>query len=691
MKFSTQLAPMKPHTSETLASERKRANFSISDMDSFINGQKAVDQREKMLAIIRSQPEEFDNYDTYYLNRTEKLEKGLKLEKKLIGMLRRKEINEAEMNKIFFLLDTQTTFDLTRGMFIPTLEQQCNDEQREAFLKPALDYRIIGCYAQTELGHGSNIRALETTATFIEETDEFEINSPTLTSTKWWIGTLGVSCSHAAVMSQVYVKGKHIGLYPVIVPIRSMTDYKPLPGINVGDIGPKMGLNTMDNGFLNLNKVRVPRFNLLQKYVNVSRDGNVTIPQNINSRASYGTMVLVRANIASNMGAQLAKAITIAVRYTSVRRQFGEPGKPETPVLDYPIVQYRVIPILAKTYAMIAMSHEFFAQYEKTAKAISVGDFSSLKEMHAVSCGLKRWTSDTAIYSVDTCRHVCGGHGFSMFSGLNEFFGNIYPNIIWEGDNYVLARQTAMYLVKAAHELRSKKIVESNDSTNLIRKFMNLENKYTAKQLFSWTSRSAQEISSSQNLLLDLLGYKFIALVHNLAVKIHLKGQTWDESSIASQGIATAHSEYIVCLYFSRHISTLPQNSPLRSIITTLFSITALSFLTKDTADLYSFVNDAAMTRNQIKGLESEYIRLIKVARNVAVPLVDALGVPDEKLNSSLGRYDGNVYEDYIKRALQEPLNRDKSGDQIRERFYKNYIEPVLKNKQTNLAQTPKL
>ncbi|OMJ23503.1 Peroxisomal acyl-coenzyme A oxidase 1, partial [Smittium culicis] len=283
--------------------------------------------------------------------------------------------------------------------------QQCNEEQKNAFLKPALEYKIIGCYAQTELGHGSNVRGIETTATYLEETDEIEISSPTLTSTKWWIGSLGISATHACVMAQLRVKGKHVGLFPIIVPIRSLKNHELLPGVLAGDIGPKMGYNTVDNGFLSLNKVKVPRFNLLQRFISLSRDGVVSRPKNIDTRATYSTMVYIRANIASGLGSQLAKGITIAVRYTSVRRQFGEQNKQESQVLDYPIVQYRVIPILAKTYAMLGMSHEFFSQYENTVQKINQGDFSMLKEMHAVSCGLKRWSSETAVYGVDTCRH----------------------------------------------------------------------------------------------------------------------------------------------------------------------------------------------------------------------------------------------------------------------------------------------
>jgi acyl-CoA oxidase len=50
---------------------------------------------------------------------------------------------------------------------------------------------MLGCYAQTEVGHGSNLQGLQTTATYVPETDEFELWTPTLESCKWWPGTLG--------------------------------------------------------------------------------------------------------------------------------------------------------------------------------------------------------------------------------------------------------------------------------------------------------------------------------------------------------------------------------------------------------------------------------------------------------------------------------------------------------------------
>lgn len=49
---------------------------------------------------------------------------------------------------------------------------------------------IIGCYAQTELGHGSDVQNLETTAVYDKNTEEFILNTPTVSATKWWIGDL---------------------------------------------------------------------------------------------------------------------------------------------------------------------------------------------------------------------------------------------------------------------------------------------------------------------------------------------------------------------------------------------------------------------------------------------------------------------------------------------------------------------
>lgn len=73
-------------------------------------------------------------------------------------------------------------------MFLPTLLGQATTEQQAEFLGRAWNLEILGTYAQTELGHGTFIRGLETRATYDESTEEFVLHSPSLTAYKWWPG-----------------------------------------------------------------------------------------------------------------------------------------------------------------------------------------------------------------------------------------------------------------------------------------------------------------------------------------------------------------------------------------------------------------------------------------------------------------------------------------------------------------------
>lgn len=66
-----------------------------------------------------------------------------------------------------------------------------NEEQLKKWGEKASKYYIHGCYAQTEIGHGSNVAGLETEAIFDPKTDEFIINTPVETATKWWPGDMG--------------------------------------------------------------------------------------------------------------------------------------------------------------------------------------------------------------------------------------------------------------------------------------------------------------------------------------------------------------------------------------------------------------------------------------------------------------------------------------------------------------------
>jgi len=100
--------------------------------------------------------------------------------------------------------------------------------------------KIIGCYAQTELGHGSNVAGLLTTAKLDQATDEWIINTPNMLATKFWPGSLGVMANHAVVFAKLHTAlddDFDYGVQPFFVQIRDMETHMPMKGIKVGDIG----------------------------------------------------------------------------------------------------------------------------------------------------------------------------------------------------------------------------------------------------------------------------------------------------------------------------------------------------------------------------------------------------------------------------------------------------------------------
>ena len=146
-------------------------------------------------------------------------------------------------------------------MFIPTLLSQAGAEQQAEFLPDALSLRIVGTYAQTELGHGTFVRGLETTATFDARNDRFVLHSPTLSATKWWPGGLGATATHAVVMARLFCgRGVDRGPHAFVVQLRDMETHSALPGVKVGDIGPKLGFGSVDNGWLELDHVCIRAF-----------------------------------------------------------------------------------------------------------------------------------------------------------------------------------------------------------------------------------------------------------------------------------------------------------------------------------------------------------------------------------------------------------------------------------------------
>ena len=120
-------------------------------------------------------------------------------------------------------------------------------------------------------------------------------------------------------MAQLIIDGVYRGINGFVVQLRSLENHKPVPGLELGDIGMKAGFDTQDNGYLKFNKVRIPLNNMLMRHARVTPDGKfVKIG---NEMMMYASMLCLRGILGLTATNYLSQSTTIAIRYSCVRRQ----------------------------------------------------------------------------------------------------------------------------------------------------------------------------------------------------------------------------------------------------------------------------------------------------------------------------------------------------------------------------------
>lgn len=290
-KWVQSLRPSGSQGHELLSAERAASAVRDDELAIFMFTESILKRDAGILQILKADPT-FNKRNNYYAGRVDRIRTALARGKRLQQLSTKHGWTEDEYQVAYDLIGEATPYGLHAGMFTKTLREQCTPEQQTKFLNAALEYNIIGCYAQTELGHGSNVKGIETTASWIAESQSFELHSPHLTACKWWIGSLGKAANHAVVMAQLLIGGESYGPHLFLVQIRDLESHQPLPQVYVGDIGPKVGFNTMDNGFLLFDHMRIPHENMLARFAKVDPlTGNYY--QSPNPSLVYGTMTWV--------------------------------------------------------------------------------------------------------------------------------------------------------------------------------------------------------------------------------------------------------------------------------------------------------------------------------------------------------------------------------------------------------------
>ncbi len=480
---------------------------------------------------------------------------------------------------------------------------------------------------------------------------------------------MGRTANHAVVMAQLVIHGKYYGPHPFVVQIRDLKTHEPLENIHVGDIGPKFGYNTMDNGFLLLNHVKVPHINMLAKFSSVDPKTNRYVKP-ASASLVYGTLTWVRSTIVLQSGGVLARGVTIATRYAAVRRQFQDRDSKEdtgeNQVLNYTMVQVRLLPLLAATFALHFTGRGMMALYQENQDkmAADVGKIGHtgrgpspeelfpstdlLADLHATSCGLKALASTTAAEGLEVCRRACGGHGYSSFSGIGSWYADYLPTTTWEGDNYMLTQQVARYLLKSARSVLEGK-PSGNDTTRIFRYFLERRDMGAAFDILGRDEDIVAAFAWRASFL------TFEALKHRDEEK-----NSWNSLLVDFWRLSTAHSQYLIVKNFHEALRSKSMASELDpetiTLMHKLFRLYALHTLEREASEFFS---SSAVTVRQIQLARTKAVmKLLEEIRPHAVRLVDAWHFPDWQLDSSLGRYDGKVYEDMFERASEKnPLN----------------------------------
>lgn len=665
-----QLKPAGPQGSELIKQERNKSTIDVSSLSTFLFSKNALERKREILKVLESE-KVFDKSQNYFAGRVDRFETALARAKKLRQLVQQHGWDQEDKQMATELISEPGPYGLHESMFLITLRDQGTPEQHEKFLKHAQAYEYIGCYAQTELGHGSNVRGLETTATWNSDDQTFTIHSPTLTAAKWWIGSLGRTANYAVVMAQLILNGKSLGPHPFVVQIRDMKSHEPLENICIGDIGPKFGYNTMDNGYLLFNHVKVPHIAMMARFSSIDPKTNkYTKPAS--ASLVYGTLTWVRSTIVMQAGGVLARGVTIATRYAAVRRQFQDRDAPEwekgeNQVLNYTMVQIRLLPLLASTFALHFTGKGMMALYEANRKKMAQNPASTngsprgagpeetnsssdlLADLHATSCGLKSLASYTAVEGLEVCRRACGGHGYSSFSGIGPWFADYLPTATWEGDNYMLTQQVARYLLKSARTVM-KGNEPTNDTTSILANFLARQDQGAAFDILGNDADIVAAFAWRSSFL------TFEALKHRDGDK-----RPWNSLLVDFYRLSRAHSQFMVVKNFYETLHAEAASSELNpetlAIMHKLFRLYSLYTLEQEAKEFYI---SSAVTVRQIQLVRtSTVMKLLEEVRPHAIRLVDSWDFPDWQLDSSLGRNDGKVYEDMFYRASElNPLNR---------------------------------
>ena len=516
-------------------------------------------------------------------------------------------------------------FGVQFGLWGMSIQSLGTEKHYRKYLKDIGSLQLPGCFAMTETNHGSNVKGLETTATYNHNDQTFTIHTPHEKAQKEYIGNAAVHGQMATVFAKLIIDEIDYGVNAFIVPIRD-TNSKILKGITIGDCGLKMGLNGVDNGTIRFENVVIPKENMLDRFASVNEEGKFESPIPSDNRRFFtmlGTLVGGRIGIPRSALAAAKSGLTIAIQYSDKRRQFGPEGGSEVPILNYRMHQRRLIPLLAKTYAI-----HFALQYV-TNRYIDRSE-SEMPEIEALAAGMKAYSTWSTTDVLQECREACGGKGYLSENRIDALKNDTEIYTTFEGDNTVL-----MQLVAKNRLSEFRKAFGEMDAMGIINYvFENAKTAISEKNPIV-TRKTEESHLIDDEFHLSAFQYREKTILASAAKRLKklIDGglEPYDAFNVVQHqmiDVAQAYLERIVLERFQKAIEAI-EDKKSKEIMTQLCQLYALSQMEKNKG---WYLEDGYMEAAKTKAIRKMVNQLCWEIRPDAVSLVKAFDIPDSCL-----------------------------------------------------------
>lgn len=499
------------------------------------------------------------------------------------------------------------------------------------------------------MSHGSNTKRIKTTAMYDKNTKEFIINTPDFESAKCWIGNLGKTASIILLFANLISEGESHGLHGFLVPVRDPRTLKSYNRVTIGDIGEKIGLNGIDNGFIMFNNYRIPKDNLLNRIGDVNDDGTYesvfTEPSKMLG-AALESLSAGRIGIMHESANTISHAVVIAVRYAAIRKQFGpDRHGPETSIIEYPLHQWRLFPYLASACVLKVTVYNLSDVYLRTVEK-SQADTNGFEiltqivsELHALISASKAMFTWVTRDAIQEARECCGGHGYLKASNIGELRNNHDATVTYEGDNNVLGQQASNWLLKQWNGVVESPLGSVNFLLQRNEILASSFNKVKAANLppFEFILSCYEWLMCH---LLDVTNKMVNSCKANGAGNFTAKN---DSQMYKARTLSQALAEYFAMCSFKKKFEARETSSELKPVLMKLFLIYGFWNLDKHLATFY--IGGFAQGTEFSEMVRLSLIKACDKLKDSAVGIADALSPPDFVLDSVIGKADGKVRE----------------------------------------------